>query len=111
MSSWVCSRTSFLDPAFAIAIKLSQEKIAQLEFFVKEQLDIAIKNNVDFDVSSVPETIHCKELQDLINRLQEEAKAKNKPKVSEKNQGHKGKRKKLIGSLPSDNSPLSEEEE
>ena len=55
------------------------------------------------------ETIHCRELQDHINRLQEDARARNKSKVSDKiSHGDKGKGKKLIEPLPS---PISEEEE
>ena len=105
-------RPSFSNPAFAVAIKLAKEKIAQLEFSVNDQLDIAIKSNVDFDVGMAPKTICCKELQDLINRLQVEARVKNKPKVPKKtSHGDKGKGKKLIGSISSDISPISEEEE
>ena len=89
---------SFSDPAFVVAIKLAREKIAQLEYSVNEQLDIATKHNVHFDVSRTPKTIHCKELQDLINRLQEEARAKNKPKVSKKStKGIKEKERSILG--------------
>ena len=103
---------SFLDPAFVATIKLAKEKIAQIEFSVNDQLDIAIKSKVNFDVDRAPETIRCKELQNLINKLQEEARAKNKPKVLEKtSHGDKGKGKKIIGSLSYDISPISEEEE
>ena len=88
---------SFSNLAFAVAIKLSREKIAQLEYSVNEQLDITAKHNVDFNMGKTPETIHCKELQDLLSMLEEEIRAKNKPKASEKiNQGNKGKGKKLI---------------
>ena len=62
---------SFSDPAFVVVIKLAQEKIAKLELSGNEQLDITTKHNVDFDVSRASETIHCKELQYLINKLQE----------------------------------------
>ena len=50
---------SFLDPAYAAAIKGIREKIHQLQFSVNEQLDIAIKNNLNFDVSRTPEGIRC----------------------------------------------------
>ena len=59
----------FSDPAFSAAIKLAKEKIAQLEFFVNDQLDIAIKSKVNFDVDRTLESIRSRELQDLINRL------------------------------------------
>ena len=60
---------SFSNPTFTVAIKLAREKIAQLEFSINRQLDIATKHNVDFDVDRALETIRCRELQDLINRL------------------------------------------
>ena len=102
-------RPSFLDHAFAAAIRLAKEKILQLQFSVNEQLNIATKNNVDFDVSRTLEGIRCIELQDLINRLQEEARARNKSKVPEQTSHRdKGKGKKLVDSLPP---PISEEEE
>ena len=53
---------SFLDPVFVAAIRLAKEKIHQLEFSVNEQLDIATKKNVDFDVSRTPEGFCFKEL-------------------------------------------------
>ena len=115
---------SFLDPAYLIAIKLARDKIAQLVYSINEQLDIAKKYNVNFDVDKAPESICCKEPQDLNSRLEEEARAKNKPKAFEKvKQGDKGKGKKVVTqkrpasrSLKSrllhfDNSPISEEEE
>ena len=37
-----------------------------------------MKNNLNFDVSKTPEGIQCMELQEVINRLREEAKAQNK---------------------------------
>ena len=38
---------SFLDPAYAAAIRIAREKIHQLQFSVNEQLDTAIKNNLN----------------------------------------------------------------
>ena len=87
---------------------LPEKKIHQLQFSINEQLDTAIKNNIDFDVSRTPEGIQCMELQDLINKLQEEARAKNKSKVPEQTSlKDKGKGKKPTDSFPS---PVSEEE-
>ena len=83
---------SFSDLVFAIAIRLAKGKIHQLEFSINQQLDIATKSNVDFDVDRTPESIRYRELEDLINRLQEDARAKNKTKVPEKtSHGDKGK--------------------
>ena len=53
---------SFSDLAFAIAIRLAKEKIHQLEFSINQQLDIATKSNVDFDVDRTPESIRYREL-------------------------------------------------
>ena len=100
---------SFLDPAYAAAIRISRENIHQLQFSVNEQLDTATKNNLNFDVSRTPKGIRCMELQELINRLQEEARAKNKSKILEQTSSKdKGK-----GKRPPDSVPLfvSEEEE
>ena len=109
MFSWIRSPSFF---SFVAAIRLAKEKISQLEFSINYQLDIAIKSNINFDVDRAPESIRCRELQGLINRLQEEAKAKNKSKVPEKtNHEDKGKGNKLIESLPFDISPISKEEE
>ena len=48
---------------------------------------------MNFYVSRTLESIRCRELQDLINRLQEEARAKTKSKVPEQaSHGDKGKR-------------------
>ena len=78
MSYGYASNPSFLDPAYAAAIRGIREKNHQLQFSVNEQLDIAMKNNLNFDVSRTPEGIQCIELQEVINRLREEAKAQNK---------------------------------
>ena len=66
---------TFLDPAYKIAIRGIREKINQLQYSVGQQLDIAMKNNLNFDVSKTPEGILCMELQGIIIRLQEEIKA------------------------------------
>ena len=70
-----------------------------------------MKNNLNFDVSRTPEGIQCIELQEVINRLWEEA----KPKAQNKSNTHvqtnsldKGKGKKPIDSIPS---PVFEDEE
>ena len=100
---------SFLDPAYAVAFRIASEKIHQLQFSVNEQLDIAIKNNLDFDVSRTLEGIQCMDLQALINMLQEEVRARNKSKVPEQTSlRDKGKGKKPTDSLFS---PVSKEEE
>ena len=114
---------SFSEPAFLVAIKLAREKIAQLEYSVNEQLDTTTKYNVNFDVDRTPETICYKELQDLISKLEEEARAKNKPKIPyPANKEDKGKGKKAIAqkrrssrvlnnkTADSDSSPRFEEE-
>ena len=54
---------SFLDLAYAAAIRIAREKIHQLQFSVNEQLDTVIKNNLNFDVSRTLEGIRCMELQ------------------------------------------------
>ena len=88
-------RPSFSDPGFSVAIKLAREKISQLEYSINEQLDTATKCNVNFDVGKAPDMIRCKELQDLISKLEEEARAESKPKtiqsISQEDKG-KGKR-------------------
>ena len=53
---------SFLDPTYAVAIRGIREKIHQLQFSVNVQLDIAMKNNLNFDVSKTPKGIRCIEL-------------------------------------------------
>ena len=91
---------SFSDPAFVVAIKLAREKIAQLEFSVNEQLDIATKHNVDFDVSKAPETIRCRELQDLINSLQDLINQRISLRFLRKStKGTKKKERSLLGPL------------
>ena len=102
MHCWLCSPSFFFYPTFAATIRLAREKIHQLQFSINEQLDIATKNNIDFDISRTPEGIRCIELQNLINRLQEEARARNKSKVPEQTSHRdKEKGKKLADSLPS----------
>ena len=77
-------------------MKIAKEKIAQLKYSINEQLDTATWFNVDFDVSRASESIRCKELQDLISRLEDEARSKSKSKASEKAEtGTKGKGRKL----------------
>ena len=99
----------FLDHAYAVAIRGIREKIHQLQFSVNEQLDIAIKNNLNFDVSRTLEGIRFMELQEIINRLREEARAKNKPKVPEQTSFmDKGKGKRHADYALS---PTSEDEE
>ena len=65
---------SFLDPAHAAAIRGIREKIHQLQFSINEQLDIVVKNNLNFDVSKTPGGFRCMELQEIINRHREEVK-------------------------------------
>ena len=69
------SNPSFLNPTYAAAIRGIREKIHQLQFSVGAQLDVAMKNNLSFDVSKTPKGILCIELQGVIYRLREEAKA------------------------------------
>ena len=103
------SNPSFLDAAYVAAIRGIREKIHHLQFSINEQLNIAIKNNLSFDVSRTPEGIQCMELQKVINRLREEAKAQNKSNTpAQTGFIDKGKGKKPVDSVPS---PISEKEE
>ena len=102
------SNPSFMDPAYAAAIRGIREKIHQLQFSINEQLDIAVKKNLNFDVSRTPEGIRCMELQKVINRLREEAKAQNKSNIPVQTSSMgKGKWKRPADSVPS---PISEDE-
>ena len=54
-------------------------------------------SKINLDVDRTPESIHCKDLQDLINRLEDEARVKSKPKVTKlAGKEDKGKGKKAI---------------
>ena len=88
---------TFLDPAFSMAIKLAQEMIDQLNQSINKQLDTAMASKVNLDVDRTLESIHCRELQDLISRLEDEARAKSKPEIIQPaSKEDKGKGKKAI---------------
>ena len=78
MSFRIFLQSFFLDPAHAAAIRGIREKIHQLQFSVNEQLNIVVKNNLNFDVSKTPEGIRCMELQEIINRFRAEVKTQKK---------------------------------
>ena len=102
---------TFLDPAYNIAIKGIREKINQLQFSVGQQLDVAIKNNLKFDVSKTSEGIQCIELQEIIVRLREEIKAqKRAAKDAQTSLTDKGKGKEPAETADLAPSPISEDE-
>ena len=82
--------------------------IKDLQQSVNKQLDVAMIAKINFDVSRAPETLLCNELQDLINRLEDEAKARDKPQVGQLAKKDKSKGKKaIIHKRPSKRGPNS----
>ena len=105
-------RPSFSNPIFAVAIKLAREKIAQLEFSVNKHLDIVTKHNVDFDVDRAAKPFTTESFKTLSTGFKKRPKQRINLRFLRRSvKGTKEKGKKLIGSLPSDSSPISEEEE
>ena len=110
---------TFLDQSFSMAIKLAQETIDHLNQSINKQLDIAMTSKVNLDVDRILESIRCKELQDLINRVEDEARAKSSSKAekgsskaSERaNKGKKTAQKHSASRVVKSASPCPEEEQ
>ena len=64
-------RPFFHDPAHTVAMRIAYQEINQLQYALNRSIDTALQHKLNFDVDKTPKAARIKELQKLINKLED----------------------------------------
>ena len=64
---------AYTNPTYTVAMRIAYQEINQLQFAINKSMDTAKRFKLNFDIDKAPEAARIKELNAVIQRLEEDA--------------------------------------